>query len=416
MKACFYIAPGCAGWTEEYFPEKNPGELPIAGKSLYRHIVDQCSSLKISDIYLADSYCRDDLPDQIGRGDYWSLRIHYLPGEAGLTPQRIRERIMEDGPEEDLLLFQGMVMPDAAAVEDILADPRETPDPMPEHLPDGIWLIRNGRLYECTVPLFRMRSLREYFDLNFHLLEKPGIYNLPGYSNSEGCVFGMDVLIMPECELEKPVLIQDHVRLGRRVTLCGKVIAGRDVFINDGSYLEHSIVLDHTYIGKHMSFRDMIIDENKVIDVDSGSMVELEDEFLAASSRRTVADRFRTAESVIALLLLILGLPLYLAALLFRRSGDENGFFAYFRRIYPKCPQVLRGRAHLVRYGRDDENYAFRYSDQWLVRQDEDQKLMDDIYFYHNRSVLKILRTVIVSLLKRMVVRRPETETRDEDE
>ena len=416
MRACFYIEPGCSKWVEDFFPNKNPGELPIAGKSLCRHIVDQCSSLKITDIYIPASYHSDDLLGQIGQGgDYWSLRIRFLSADSGLSLKQILKQHPEMNCPEGLLFFQGMVMPDISGIEELLSHLKEM-EQVPEQVPDGVWLMRNGKLYECVVPLFRMRTLREYFDLNFRLLEKPGIYNLPGYFNSEGCVFGMDVLIMPECELEKPVLIQDHVRLGRRVTLSKQVIIGKDVLINDDSRLEHSIVFDHTYIGKHMSFRNMIIDENRVIDVSSETMVELEDEFLAASSRRSMVDRFKTVEFIIALILLILGLPLFLIALLFRKDLEENEFFSYFLLIYPKCLQVLRGRAHLVRYGQHDENYVFRYSDQWLIHQEEDQKIMDDIYFYYNRSVLKILSVVIISLLRRIVTHQENGGMRENEE
>ena len=406
MRAFFHIEPESCKWVEKFFPGKNPGELPVAGKSLCRHIMDQCSSMKIRDIYIAPCYYKDDFLCQIGRGDYWSLKIHFLPADPSLNPKQIMQKHSEIIASEGLLFFLGMTMPDVPKIEDILSSLREV-EQVPERLPDGIWLMKDGKLYECTSPLFRICSLRDYFDLNFHLLEKPGIYNLPGYSNSEGCVFGMDVLIMPECELEKPVLIQDHVRLGRHVALSKKVIVGKDVLVNDDSFLEHTIVFDHTYIGKHMSFRDMIIDENRVIDVSSESMVELEDEFLTASSRRSAVDRYKTTEFIIALLILILGMPLFLIAHPFRKNLENNSFFSYFLRIYPKCWEVLRGKAHLVRNGHHDENYAFRYSDQWLVHQEEDQKIMDDIYFFYNPSVLKILRIVIISLLKRMIVHHP---------
>lgn len=406
MRACFHIEPESCQWVGKFFPGKNAGELPVAGKSLCRHIMDQCSSLKICDIYIAPCYYKDDFLCQIGRGNYWSLKLHFLPAEHTMSPKQIMQRHSEVIFAEGLLFFLGMTLPDVPKIEDILSSMREV-EQLPDHLPDGIWLMKDGKLFECTAPQFRIRSLRDYFDLNFRLLEKPGIYNLPGYSNSEGCVFGMDVLIMSECELEKPVLIQDHVRLGRRVTLSKKVIVGKDVMISDDSRLEHSIVFDHTYIGKHMSFCDMIIDENRVIDVSSESMVELEDEFLTASSLRESVGRFRTTEFIIALLILILGSPLYLLARPFRKALKNNGFFSYFLRIYPICWQVLKGKANLVRAGQYDENYAFRYSDMWLVHQEEDQKVMDDIFFYHNRSVMMILRVVIISLLKRAIMNHP---------
>lgn len=377
-------------------------------------MVDQCSNLNMTDVYIADCYYRDELPARMGQGDYWSLNLYYLPAIPCARPSQLLDRHLVIPETGDLLIFWGQVMPDISDIGELLSDLREVKE-IPERLPDGIWLRRDGKLYECAVPLLKMRSLREYFDLNFRLLEKPGIYNLPGYSNSEGCVFGMNVMILPECDLEKPVLIQDHVRLGRRVTLRGQVIIGKDVLVNDGTRIEHSIVLDSTYIGRNMDFKDMIVDGNRVIDVPAEIMVELEDEFLAASSRQTGADHFQTAESIIALILIVTGFPLYLTGLLFRRDPEKHSFFAYFLRVYPKCLDVLRGRAHLVRCGQRDSAYAFRYSDQWLAHQEEEQKTMDDVYFSCNRSVLLILRTVIVSLLKRIVGREEEIPDRHEE-
>ena len=75
--------------------------------------------------------------------------------------------------------------------------------------------------------------------------------------------------------------------------------------------------------------------------------------------------------------------------------------------MYPKCWDVLNGKAHLVRFGHRDSNYAFRYSDQWLLHQAEHQKVTDDIYYYYNRSVGKICQTVVVSLCKRLFVLHP---------
>jgi hypothetical protein len=255
--------------------------------------------------------------------------------------------------------------------------------------------------------MLRIDSLQAYFDLNFRLLEKPGIYNLPGYSNSEGCVFGMDVLILPGCELSKPVLLADNIRLERGVTLSGPVIVGRNVLINTGASLEHSIVMDFTYIGRRMFLRDKIVDGSRVIDVPTGEFIELEDEFLTASSRPRNVSRFSVTELVLALLIGIFGLPLYLVARVLGRKAERLEFFRYFLQVYPKCWPVITGRAHLVRYGRGDAVYAFRYSDQWLLHRSEEQKETDDMYFFYNRSVGSILSTVVLSLLKRIFVLTP---------
>lgn len=413
MRACLYIGPGCNEWCWEFFPSKSPGELAIAGKSWCRHLVDQCSHLDISDIYIADCYYYDDLPRRMGDGDYWCLKLHYLPTvPCALPEQLIKQHQEEISTDDDLLIVWGQVMPDVTDMKELFSELREVKE-MPGVLPDGIWLLRSGKLYECVCPLLRMRNLQEYFELNFQLLKKPGIYNLPGYSNNEGCVFGMDVMILPGCELQSPVLIQDDVRLERNVVLSDDVIVGKGVLINEGTCLEHSIVMDHTFIGKHMFFRNKIIDGVRIIDVPAEVCLDMEEKALTDSLTNRGINRYMLTEFILALVLSVGGLPLYVVTLPFRKWLDKLAFFNFGFQIYPKCWKVLAGKAHLVRYGRHDPEYVFRYSDQWVLHQDEHQKIMDDVYYYYNRSILKIWRTVSISLLKRLLILRvPPTEDR----
>lgn len=402
MNACIYIGPRNNEWCLKYFPRRSPGELPVAGKSWVRHIVDQCSRLEMRDVFVADCYHRPEFDERMGTGDYWSLNLHLSKSDPCGTPREFLAR--HSGiPADDLLIFWGLVMPDVSDMRQVLADVREVKDDFGP-LTSCILLRREGKLYECVCPLLRIDSLQAFFDLNFRLLEKPGIYNLPGYSNSEGCFFGMDVLILPGCELSKPVLLSDNIRLERGVSLSGQVIIGKNVLINEGTSLEHSIVMDFTFIGRRMFFRNKIVDGSRVIDVPTGGFIELEDEFLTASSKPRNVNRFALTEFVLALLIGVAGLPLYLAARLFGRKAEKLEFFRYFLQVYPKCWPVITGRAHLVRYGSDDAVYAFRYSDQWLLHQSEQQKETEDMYFFYNRTVGSFLTTVIISLLKRVFV------------
>ena len=405
MNACFYIGPEGNEWCLEYFPRRSPGELPIAGKSWVRHIVDQCSCLELSDVFIADCYHRKELSVQLGTGDYWSLKLHLPETQPCGTVRQLLET-HPDIPADDLLIFWGLVMPDVPDIRQIFSELREV-ETTSGHLPPGLWLLRGGKLYECVCPLMRIDSLRAYFDLNFRLLEKPGIYNLPGYSNKEGCAFGTDVLILPGGKLEKPVLLSDHVRLERGVELNSQVIAGKYVLVNENAVLEHSVIMDFTYVGKYMFFRDKIVDGSRVIDVPTGEFVELEDEFLTASSRPREVSRFSLTEFILALVIALGGAPLYLGARLFGRKAEKLEFFRYFLQVYPKCWPVITGRAHLVRYGSSDPVYAFRFSDQWLLHRTEALRNMDDMYFYYNRSVFNILSTVVNSLLKRVFVLSP---------
>ncbi|MBO4648322.1 MAG: hypothetical protein J5806_09220 [Lentisphaeria bacterium] len=413
MRACFYIGPSRDEWCWRFFPDKSPGELPLAGKSWCRHAVDVCSLLGVTDIYLAECYYRDELAHRLGNGDFWSLKIHMLPSIPCANPEQLRMQHGGEPPiEDDLLIVWGQVLPDVPDIELVMKSMRPLdPEDVPEVLPEGIWLLRrDGVLCKCECPLLKMDSLKHYFDLNFRMLNQPGIYNLPGYSTENGCGFGMDVVIMLNCEMEKPVIIQDDVCLEHDVYLHGGVIIGKDVLVNENSELEHTIVLDHTYIGKSMYFRDKIVDGNRVIDVNSEVCEELSDSFLAGRIKQNIAGGCGVMEWLLAVFLDITLLIPYLFTLILPPL-KHLAFFKFVHQIYPDCCLVFFGMAHLVRRGTNDSSYAFRYADMWPLHQDEHLKELDDIYFCYHQTYLNVLRTVAYSLLKRFFMLSPPEES-----
>lgn len=403
MKAVFYIGPQRDEWSLELFPGKSPGELQIAGKSWVRHAVDFCSLLKVSDVWVADLFFHKDLPHRMGNGDFWSLSLACVAVPPCGNPRDLLAALREELPideTEEVLFFWGLVLPDVPEAGRVTEHLRPV-DPVPEVLPDGIYLWRGGKLFECACLLFRFDTLKHYFDLNFRMLAHPGIYNLPGYATVDGCSIGMDVIIMLNCDLEKPVLISDNVCLEHGVKLHNGVIIGKDVLVDENSELDHSIILKHTYVGKNMCFCNKIVDGSRVIDAETGSLVDLEDRFLAGSTRDRPRARCNFTEWLFAL---GIGIAMFLPWLLtvsFRKFLARTAFFGFLHKIYPRCWHVLHGRAHLVRLGQNDQDYVFRYSDMWPLRQDEAQKELDDIYFYYHRTAGNIARVAVMSLLKR---------------
>lgn len=402
MNACIYIGDLDNGWIRETFPGKSPALLPVVGKSWARHAVDICSLLKVSEIAVADCFLYPELARGLGDGSYWSTRISYLPSTDAANPRQLFEQHGEKLATDDLLIFWGQILPDVPDVEELfreLSPVDETPD---EALPAGLYLMRDGRLNRCVCPLFSMDSVRKYFDLNMRLLNHPGIYNLPGYSADMSFGIGQNVITMFGCRLKEPLVIQDNSGIGRSAELDGDVIIGRDVLVDDGSYLKRAIVLDNTYIGRNMHLEDKIVSGNLVIDVGSGVHVELEDGFMAGSSKRRSVDRFFAAEFVIALLLLVLLLPGWLLALVLRKWLAKLPFFKFVLAAYPKLPGVLAGRTRLVRNGVHDDSYVFRFADQWLLGRDEHYRNMEDVFFSTHRSVRAIIAVVCNTLVKRM--------------
>lgn len=407
MNSCLYIGPTQNAWCWKFFPEKSPGELPIAGKSWYRHAIDISSLLRVGNVSIVDCFMHDGLPSRLGDGHFWSLKLHYTAGFPCATPDELlqlhRDRIPAD---DDLLIFWGLVLPEITDVQTLLQDLRPV-EKVPDVLPDGIWLRREGKLYECVCPMMRADSLRSYFDINFRLLNHPGVCTLPGYSGEAGCHIGMDVIIKLNCDLLKPMVICDNVCIEHGVSMRGGVIIGQGVLVDENTELDHAIVLDHTYIGKDTSLRGKIVDGNRVIDPETSAMVELEDKFLTSSTRSGVDRNCCLAEQLIALMLVIGLLPFYLLTLLLEPLFLKLEFFRFVHRIYPKCCLVLGRRARLVRCGLNDHQYVFRYSDRWTLHQDEHRKVLLDMYFFYHPTVVNMLKVVVISLLKRFFILKP---------
>ena len=404
MRACLYIGPRNNGWVGELLPGKSPGELPILGQSWCRHVAGLCSQLKIDRIYIADVFYYPELTTRLGDGSYWDLRIDFRRSEPAASPQELLAQHRGAIPEDDLLIFWGQVLPDLPEPELLLADPQPVGDLPADGLPDGIYLLRGGRLLRCPCPLHRMDSPQAYFDLNFRLLREPGIYTIPGYSPAhDGIYFGQNLVTMPNARIRPTTVIRGNCFLGRSVQLNGDVIISDDVVIDDYTVIKHSIILGNTYVGRNMWIENKVFVGNRVIDMASGAFVDLNDPSLADKAKVKHLDTFTVIETLSAMALSVALLPWYLAARLLPVL-TRLPFFRYVRRVYPPCIRVFFGRASLVRIGTADQHYAFRYSDQWTVPHTVQQKKMGDTFFLQHRSVRLMLAVVVRSLLLRLFI------------
>jgi len=398
MNACLHIGPRSGEWCKELFPRRSPGELRLAGKSFIRHAVDFLSQLDIGEIFMLDCLFRGSPPHTLGEGEYWSLHLNFLTGDPAATPAELPDRHPEI-PRDELLVFWGTALPDVEKPADLLRDLQPV-DAADAELPDGVYLLRGGKLYRCAVPLLRIDSLQSYFDLNFRLLEKPGPYILPGYNSEPGLHLGQNITIMPGGEIRQPVLVQDNCLLGLGVHLLEDTIVGNEVLIDDHTRVRRSVILDHTYIGRNMYLENKIVAGKRVIDVAAGSWVDLEDGALTRDSRVDRLSSYRVVEYLLTALLAIIDLPGYLIFRPFKRWLNRKPFFQFMFRAYPKYWRVLEGRARLVRCHANDPDYVFRFADFYPLYKGEEVREVADDYFFTHRSLKKMVNVVLLSRWK----------------
>ena len=419
MRACLYPGDADLSRHRELFPNLGPGEMPVAGKSLCRHLVDLCGTLQVSEVFVVDCFLNPQLAYDLGNGSYWSLRLHYLNMERRHTLKQLLEvcgNLSEEGngEEEDVLMIWGLFLPYIRSGEELFRDLREV-EPERNEPESGVYLYRRGKYYRCGVPMLNCDSLKSYFDVNFRLLRDPGMYSLPSYSSKHSYGVGRNVAIMPGSDVRTPVLIQDNVLIARGVGVKDGAIIGQFVLIDENTSISHSIVLDNTYIGRNMVIGGKIVNGRRVLDPENDSYVDLDDSFLADDFTAGMSGNmlFRYLENLFALFLAIFETPVYLLVMIFWNFLKDMAFPKFLRGVYPRIWLAAAGRLQLVRFG-GGSDYVFRYSDLWYpAEKSKYEKNMGDVYYYHHRTFFRMAGVSLGSQLRRMLaLREPNGDSR----
>ena len=392
-------------WCQDVFPSLNPAELPMAGKPWVLHIVDLCRCLQVTHVTFSDCAFSQEMAVRLGNGSYWSLTLDY--GKITVRPfseilADERQKLTEN---DDLLIIRGMVLPDVENATDLFAELRPVPNNGEGgELSNGVYLLRGGQLHECVCPLYHLTNLKDWFDGNFRMVDKPGVYNLPGYSAEAGFSFGANVIMMPTCEMSPPTIVMDNCYLGADTYLHNGVICGNGVALDVGAEISHSIAMDYTYIGRHTLIKDKIVFGGRVIEPYTGDWIDLEDPVLTSNLATGLPGfLYNLFERLLALFCAVCELPLYLLSWLLRLFRNPISFARYLLRLYPKFWKVVLGKAQLVRRSANNNNYVFRFSDMWYpsYRDKREQDVVDN-YFFHNTSPFLVLTVTIVAQLKRL--------------
>lgn len=387
---------------DELFPGKSIYALPLVGKMIAEYWLDLCSMLRIETVAIEDYTFDRECRNTLGNGENWSLSLRYAGAPLCRDLSRIREShsaFLGSGPT---LVAFGAVLPDIEKPERLLLDRR--PAEAAGCTDEGLYLWENDRFFNLPVPLHRFGTPQSYFELNFHLLNDPGIYVLPGYSAEAGVYTGMNVVIMPECSIAPPVMLCDNVRLHRRCRLSGGVIVGGDVVVDRGTELKHAVIMDHTFIGMEMEIENKIVASGRVIDPFSGAYVDHADGLTMDIRRYNRVDWLRGWEFVLALTAAaVLAIPYAAIRLISALCGSSLGKHRLVLDRYPKLWRVLTGRARLIRLPGECRDYVLLAADGLSGSSDAGQIWIDDMYFMHNRSMALVLRVFIRGFINRSI-------------
>lgn len=135
---------------------------------------------------------------------------------------------------------------------------------------------------------------------------------IAGRQIAPGIWAGRHHSIQPGARLTAPICIGDGCQVGRNAEVGPEVVLGPHVVLDDEVTVERSTILGQTYVGRLANIQGRIVDQTRIINVQTAEYIDIVDAFLLSSIELpAVRPRFRRLFSIcVALLLMLLLSPL----------------------------------------------------------------------------------------------------------
>jgi len=282
-----------------------PALLPIAGKSVVEHCLEDLWEAGIRDATVAFPATHPHFRQRIGDGSRFGMRLRYLatPGEAWPAEVIARAR----PTTSQVLLVRGDIIRGRAA--------RLIRDAATRCLSGSLHAIRGRRhagMVVCEVADRTVSSLDWSLlsvaelplamqglgidDAGVNLLDSPAAWHRAGLLALAGRFRGLlpsgragedpGLLTGPRSSVARSVAVEGIARVGRHasvrdgVRLSGYVDIGDDCVVDSGAEISDSIVLPGTYVGRGTRLNNAIVSGRWLLRPDLGTCERLDDPLL----------------------------------------------------------------------------------------------------------------------------------------
>lgn len=128
-----------------------------------------------------------------------------------------------------------------------------------------------------------------WFDAQMALLERMARQRVGMRELRPGVFVGLRTRLAPDARLTGPLWIGDNVFIGPGAVVGPKAVVEDDSYLDDGSEVVETIVGPGTYAGSFTELRRSFAWGRELLQLDTGSMTEVQDRFLLSEA---VAPKF----------------------------------------------------------------------------------------------------------------------------
>lgn len=256
---------------EPAWPSTHRALLPVAGKSLILHLIEQLAAGGLRHIRIAGSIQQCAVKQRLGDGSEWGITIRY--SDLHGTELRV-QTLLEHGHCLHLCgdnLHVGNFATLQASGRPVAADPAA------HSQRPGYWQLTSSGAHSDSIAAATgmpyagdpMLTVQSYHEANIEAASFGcNSLRVPGLAMQPGVAVAWDCNLAPDLHLGGGIAIGKHCRIDRRVRLEAQCVLGNGVVIARDTQLESVVVLPNTFIGAGTRLRDAVVTPLGIFDLD----------------------------------------------------------------------------------------------------------------------------------------------------
>lgn len=272
---------------EPLWPSTHRALLPIAGKALIVHLVEQLVEAGVRHLRIAGSIQQYAVRNRLGDGSEWGVTVRY----SDLHGDDLRmECLLASG---NCLYMLGDVLNHGDL--QTLVQRRDYDALQPDLYYDaaGMWQLRDGHACGYSLGLGggelpyenALVSVADYHDANLRAAQGllPRL-NLPGTRIHSAAIADWKTQIANDAFVGADVFIGKHGKIGSLARLERNCILSNGVIVDSGVRIENVSVLPNCYVGRSISLRDAVLGPGGVLGL-NGAFWPIDDTRVLGSTR-----------------------------------------------------------------------------------------------------------------------------------
>jgi NDP-sugar pyrophosphorylase family protein len=270
---------------EPAWPSTHRALLPVGGKALIVHVIEQLRAAGIAHVRIAGSLQQFAVRKKLRNGEEWGVTMRYSDLRDG---DLMMQTLVEHGECLYLLGDQmrdvdlDLIGQDTAAQ---FADPADCMNV------SSFWTLRQTRSKRTRVCRNESRPDSTMLTVSdFHLANRLAAnraysgLNLPGTENDHGAIVEWQSYVDSRATIADTVMIGKHCYVGRNVELEDYCFIGNGAVLSSYCRLSNVTVLPNCFIGPDVRLRDAVITPGGIFDL-KGNFWRIQDRAVLGRAR-----------------------------------------------------------------------------------------------------------------------------------